>query len=162
MITAVFAMVTAVWTAAAIVLLVVVFRFLDRRYWMKNSLFVSCMGMDGDAERVESLLARNPSLIRTCGYEGLTALHYAVMNPDRLDDEFARLLIAHGADVRATDDSGFTPLHIASGNGNAAAVRTLLANGADPNAASKNGMTPAMFAATREDILSILEAHGTR
>jgi ankyrin repeat protein len=44
------------------------------------------------------------------------------------------LLIARGADVNATDDAGWTPLHMAVANGRLELVRGLLEAGAAPNA----------------------------
>ncbi|WP_186445796.1 ankyrin repeat domain-containing protein [Paenibacillus cremeus] len=54
----------------------------------------------------------------------------------------ARMLIEHGADVHARQQSGWTPLHSASQNGQAELVRLLLERGADPHAASDDGATP--------------------
>ena len=50
-------------------------------------------------------------------------------------------LISGGADVRAKDNYGYTPLHWAGANGDAAAVEALLANGADVRAKNNVGNT---------------------
>src|SRR5688572_5031416 len=55
--------------------------------------------------------------------------------------------IAAGADVRQTDRSGWTALHLAAGSGRGEVARLLLKHGADPNAASVGGATPLHSAA---------------
>ena len=47
----------------------------------------------------------------------------------------AHELIANGANARAKNDNGWTPLHWAGQNGHAAVIEALLASGADVNAA---------------------------
>jgi ankyrin repeat protein len=49
------------------------------------------------------------------------------------------LLLAHGAEVNARDEDGFTALHLACAWGDCAAADTLLAHGADPNASAEAG-----------------------
>ena len=71
-----------------------------------------------------------------------------------------------GADPKAQDEDGWTPLHhIVRGNGNSSLVAALLQSGADPNARAKRGWTPLHGAAlsaannmefTSPDIISAL------
>jgi len=81
----------------------------------------------------------------------LTALSFAA--PDlptaALQDELesARKLIAAGANVKAVDRYGVTPLSIAATNGNAAMILLLLNAGADANTALPGGETALMTAA---------------
>lgn len=59
----------------------------------------------------------------------------------------ARVLIAHGANVRAWDRYGKTPLHTAACFGSTSVVEVLLAHGADPNARkSRYDLTPLSYA----------------
>ena len=55
--------------------------------------------------------------------------------------EAAEALIAHGADIMATDSSHFTPLHWAAWSGSADTVKLLLAKGADPFYVDDSGYT---------------------
>lgn len=63
------------------------------------------------------------------------------------DVESARKLIAAGANVKAADRYGVTPLSIAATNGNAAMISLLLKAGADPNTTLPGGETVLMTAA---------------
>ena len=63
--------------------------------------------------------------------------------------EIVRELLAHGADVHARQEGGFTPLHNAAGEGGEEMVRLLLAHGADGAARSDAGKTPAEMARER-------------
>lgn len=51
--------------------------------------------------------------------------------------EMAELLIAKGADIKAKDSSGFTPLHFAAASGRIEVAQTLIDRGADINAQSE-------------------------
>ena len=73
-----------------------------------------------------------------------TALHWAAYTND---SEIADLLIRAGANAKATNRYGVTPLALASTNGNAAIIEALVKAGADPNLASAEGETPLMLAA---------------
>lgn len=63
------------------------------------------------------------------------------------DVETARKLIAAGANVKAADRYGVTPLSIAATNGNAAMIALLLKAGADPRTVLPGGETVLMTAA---------------
>ena len=74
----------------------------------------------------------------------------------------ARSLVRAGADVRAANRYGVTPLSLAAVNGTAEMVRLLLDAGADPNAAFGEGETVLMTAARtgRPEPLTLLLTHG--
>ena len=58
----------------------------------------------------------------------------------------ARALLAHGADVNATQEGGFTALHAAAQNGNVGLIRLLLDHGANPQSRAQDGKTPLALA----------------
>jgi ankyrin repeat protein len=60
------------------------------------------------------------------------------------------LLLAHGAQINAADQSGLSALHAAAAMGRTAVVRLLVESGADPQQLTANGLTA----------LSIAEAGG--
>lgn len=74
----------------------------------------------------------------------MTALHWAVFHDDT---ELTKQLIAAGADVKAANRYGVTPLSIACQNGNTKIVESLLNTQADPNATLRGGETALMTAA---------------
>jgi Ankyrin repeats (3 copies) len=83
--------------------------------------------------------------IRHYLYAGDTALHIAAAAYQR---EIAKLLIANGADVRARNRMGATPLHYAADanhwnpDAQAETIEYLLSAGADPNVVCKRGVAP--------------------
>ena len=68
-----------------------------------------------DAATVRTLLDKRVD-VNAVQADGTTALHWAV---DRDDTEIVQLLIRAGANVKATNRYGATPLWLASLNGNA-------------------------------------------
>lgn len=63
--------------------------------------------------------------------------------------EIVRELLAHGADVHARQEGGFTPLHSAAGEGRDEMVRLLLSHGAGRAARDDAGRTAADLARER-------------
>lgn len=79
----------------------------------------------------------------TSQVDGTTALHWAA---NRDDLESAQMLISAGANVKAANRYGVTPLSLACLNGNGAMVRLLLKAGADANTMLPGGETALMTA----------------
>ena len=74
-----------------------------------------------------------------------------------------KILIAHKANVNATNDLGSSALMYAAENGGRRAVETLVRAGADVNQQNKEGVTALMVALRRynnEEIIDFLLAHG--
>jgi hypothetical protein len=84
------------------------------------------------------------------------ALHACIALGNSL--ESLRLLLEAGASVNATQAGGYTPLHQAAANGNAAVVELLLEHGADKTACCDQGKTPAAYAGERghKDLAALL------
>ncbi|HWH71145.1 MAG TPA: ankyrin repeat domain-containing protein, partial [Candidatus Sulfotelmatobacter sp.] len=94
----------------------------------------------------------NPNLADS---DGNTPVHYALGQKPILE-----LLLAHKADVTATNKAGETPLHWAANAGLKDAAELLLAHGAEVNARDNNGSTPlhaAVFAG-KKDLVDLLLA----
>ena len=82
----------------------------------------------------------------------MTALHWAAYHDD-LDT--AKLLIGAGADAKAANRYGVTPLSLACTNGNGKLVELLLDAGADPNTTLRGGETVLMTAARTGKLASV-------
>jgi ankyrin repeat protein len=77
--------------------------------------------------------------------------------------EIARILIAHGANVNASQpDMGFTALHEAASNGDIEFAKLLLDHGANINAKTSDGKTPLAFALERKqaEMAAFLRSRG--
>ncbi|MDX2150724.1 MAG: ankyrin repeat domain-containing protein [Bryobacteraceae bacterium] len=92
--------------------------------------------------------------IAAAGLHAADALHRAVYEEDAAAVE---RLVREGADVKAANPYGATPLSLACANGNAPIVRLLLAAGADPNETLPGGET-ALMTASRTGNLEIVRA----
>lgn len=100
--------------------------------------------MRGDKDTVRVLLKQKVDVNASHG-DGATALHWAAYNDDL---ELANMLLAAGANVRATTREGaITPLFMACANGDAPMIEALLKAGADARSVKANGTTALMTAA---------------
>jgi ankyrin repeat protein len=113
----------------------------------------------GDKATVRTLLAQKAD-VNAKQPDGGTALHWAVW---RDDTELTTMLLGAGANPKAANLVGATPLSLASGNGNAAIIELLLKAGVDANApVSKFNDTALMLAARtgKPDAVRVLLDHG--
>ena len=113
----------------------------------------------GDVSELETLLNSGLSA-NTRDEWNATPLHWAACR-GRIDA--CTLLLDHGADVQATDDTrGATPLHWAAAEGATDICALLLDRGADVNARDKYGRPPLHNAANENHIetLALLETRG--
>ncbi|MGQ0734825.1 MAG: ankyrin repeat domain-containing protein [Acidobacteriota bacterium] len=112
-----------------------------------------------DIARVRTLLQEGADVNSAQG-DGTTALHWAAL---RGDTELAAMLLAAGANTRATSRLGaYTPLHLASEAGAAEVIDRLVRAGADVSARTSTGATPLMLAAKSgvRDAVGRLIDHG--
>ncbi len=94
--------------------------------------------------------------------DGVTALHWAVLNGDV---KLANLLLGAGANPKtASRVDGISPLYTAAQIGSPVLTRTLLKAGADANTANTNGTTPLMVAAASGSVDTVRELldHGAK
>ena len=102
------------------------------------------MGQDA-GEVVEALIAAGVDVNEIEGWWERTPLHLAAA---KHDTRAMRILLAHQADIEATDVYGHTPLHVAVSHDAREAAEILLASGADINTQdSAVGATPLQLAA---------------
>lgn len=115
----------------------------------------------GDAERVKSMLARDPALLHSRSADGFPAAGLAIFFKH---PELARWLIEQGADVNAAAENAqrVAPVHAAAAVCDRDTMRLLLERGADPNAKQQMDYTPLHGAASRGDVemARLLLAHG--
>jgi ankyrin repeat protein len=113
-----------------------------------------------------------PQTLRLRDHAGNTPLHLVATTGKGAQWErwkglcslLARRFLALGADPRAVNAAGDTPLHVAARAGRANLAKVLLEGGADPNARNAAGETPLHLAAARDDddLAELLTAHGAR
>ncbi len=112
----------------------------------------------------ETLKNKLQGLAKTNTFDGLyrvgaTSLHLAAWQNAR---EIVKLLISHGANVRAKDKNGETPLHWAMQGGAREIAKLLISHGANVRAKDKDGWTPLHWAARTDarEIAQLLISHG--
>lgn len=94
--------------------------------------------------------------------DGATALCWA-SGGERCSSSVVRLLLEHGADIKAQTHCGQTALHGASGYyGALEVVRVLLEHGVDVEAKDDDGMTALQIADRRHNdkVVKLLREHG--
>jgi len=126
----------------------------------------------GDVAEVQRLLPRIKQINAPDAFDGAVYLHRAAGSGDpemlkrlvaRGGDRGARLriielLLAKGADLKATMKDGTTPLHMAAHQGDAEMIGFLVAKGADQKAVDMNGHTPLQVAVLFADLPVAAEA----
>ena len=92
--------------------------------------------------------------------DGRTPLHWTL--DYKTSKEMVELLLAHGADVNATDNHAQTPLHIAVLNTKTDPIGPLLAHGARMDIRDNRGKTPLQWAVIHDktEIVNLLRQHG--
>jgi ankyrin repeat protein len=105
---------------------------------------VADAAMRGDAAAVQSLVAKGAD-VNVPQADGMTALHWSALNGDL---KTMNVLLTAKAKVEPLTRLGsFTPLHLASSRGNAAAAARLLEAGSRPGAVTDTGVQPLHLAA---------------
>jgi len=120
---------------------------------------VADAAMNGNRSAIRSLL-RQKADVSAPQADGATALHWAVRQDDL---ETVDLLIGAGANVKAANRLGVTPMSLACINGNAAIIEKLLKAGVDPNSRlSELGETPLLMASRTGNVeaVKVLLDHG--
>jgi ankyrin repeat protein len=124
-----------------------------------NDSRLSEAAMEGDRDAVRTLIQQKADIDGAQG-DGTTALHWAAFKDDM---EMVKMLLAAGANVRATTREGaITPLFMACTNGDAAMIETLIKAGASAKSVKSNGTTALMTAAASGsvDAVKVLLDHG--
>jgi ankyrin repeat protein len=105
----------------------------------------------GEFERVERLVANDPSTVNTYSADGWTPLHLAAFFGHA---KIAELLLSHDANVtaRSRNTNGNTPLHSALAGNHKMVTGLLIGEGADVNAADAEGWRPLHMAAHNNNV----------
>jgi ankyrin repeat protein len=116
---------------------------------------------------VAELLVKQGAAVNTVSKNNMHVqpLHSAVARSDKqAAAEIVTLLVAHGADVNARQADGFTPLHEAAQNDNAAVAAELIKHHADLSAKTTKGQTPLEIAqeAKAMEVLHLLQEPGRK
>jgi uncharacterized protein len=115
----------------------------------------------GRTAHLHKLLDDDRELATAWSGDGFTALHLAAFFGQLAA---ARLLVDHGADVRAVSRNPMAvePLHSAAAKGSVEVCNLLLENGADPNARQQGGWVPLHAAAANgnRELEDLLVSHG--
>ena len=109
-------------------------------------LLAAAKAGDGDTAR---LLLDGADNINLGEADGMTALHYAVLNNDIT---LANALIRSGADIDVRTRYEITPIYLAAKNGSAVMTQALLDAGANANEVFNEGETVLMTAARTGDV----------
>ncbi|CAM9895141.1 unnamed protein product [Ectocarpus sp. 8 AP-2014] len=115
----------------------------------------------GYADVLKALLDKDSSEVDATNDHGWAALHYAaaVDGPVHDNGDAVRVLFGAGADVnvKATNDSCFTPLHLAVNRRIASdgTIHALLEGGANINARARHGNTPLHQACRRSSVTGV-------
>jgi ankyrin repeat protein len=120
---------------------------------------VADAAMHGDTEGVRTLL-RGGADVNAAQGDGMTGLHWAALNGDL--KTLNVLLYAGAAMEPLTRVGAYTPLHLASSRGHAAAVARLLEAGSKPRPFTTTGVQPLHLAAQagNADAIKALLDHG--
>ncbi|KAL8734987.1 MAG: hypothetical protein Q9166_001112 [cf. Caloplaca sp. 2 TL-2023] len=103
-------------------------------------LWAAATGKETLAKLLLTGRTQNKANISATNHRAKTALHLAVENKSNRIP-LVRLLLENGADVNATSDGGWTPLHNAAEKGFEDVALLLLDWNANPNAITSSGMT---------------------
>jgi ankyrin repeat protein len=119
------------------------------------------------AELLLDSKAADVNIKGTKNFEDMTPLHFAAGHNNK---DMVELLLSRGANVKAKDKNGHTPLHWAANMGCRSSILTfrkdvmelLLAHGAEVNAKAKDGETTSDIAARcgHQDVVEFLRKHG--
>ncbi|KAK3262259.1 hypothetical protein CYMTET_28873 [Cymbomonas tetramitiformis] len=128
----------------------------------KESLHIAVR--QGDAQRVKSLLLRNPELVNLKDTDGRSALHHAAnLTPESAGVSMVNALLSVGAEVDVFNNHHATPLHRAILSKNHAVSLALVEGGADVrarNKAGKSALELCVDGSLRESLLALTEARG--
>lgn len=109
---------------------------------------VADAAMRGDTEAVRTLL-RDGADVNAAQGDGMTALHWTALNGDLKAMDV--VIFAGATSEPLTRIGRYTPLHLASSRGHAAAVARLLKAGSAPRAVTATGVQPLHLAAQAGD-----------
>jgi hypothetical protein len=121
--------------------------------------------------KVAETLLEHGGNVDARGKREQTALHKTIDWHDKLAIDAVLFLLEHGADVNAQRNDLWTPLHLATYNGNLAVARILLDHGADVNLRNDDDQAPLHLLSGREtfqdekdvsDIARLLLERGAR
>lgn len=101
----------------------------------------------------QSLLEAQPALATQCDNEGAAPIHIAAQVGFA---DIIPVLVAHGADPSAKNESLASPLHKAASSGEVASIKILCKLGADINACDDHNNTPLHIAARRGHVTCVL------
>lgn len=117
---------------------------------LRSSLDVTALDLacrNGYKHVVKEFLQQPGMDVNAASATGSTALHQATMG-EETSVEVVELLIEAGASVDCPRLDGWTPLHLASANGNHHVAKALLSHEADKDGLNNEGWTPLHLAAS--------------